>query len=110
MRPYGSPIVTTILVLAACCLVVGSASGQDIQQEIDLEFRAQNPTGSQPGDTIPSPLCNGGIVQIFEGEFKTFDTNVPYVVTFPNIGNRTGGSTFFQNIFQVQWTPKALFK
>ena len=30
---------------------------------------------------------------------------MPYVVTFPNIGNRTGGRTFFQNIFQVQWTP-----
>ena len=45
MHPFRRPI-TTIFVLAACCLAVSSASGQDIQQEIDLEFRAQNPTGS----------------------------------------------------------------
>ena len=105
MRPYKSRIVATIFILAACGLTVSAAFGQGIEQDVDLEFRAQNPTGSQPSDTIPFPLCNGGAVQIFEGEFKTFDTNVPYVVTFSTIGNRAAGSTFFQPIFTAQWTP-----
>ena len=105
MRPCSSPIVTTIFVLAACCLTVSVAFGQGIEQDVDLEFRAQNPTGSQPGDTIPSPLCTGGLAQIFEGEFKTFDTDVPYVVTFPALGNRAAGATIFQPTFTAQWTP-----
>ena len=104
MHPFRR-LITTIFVVATCSLAGSSAFGQDVEQEIDLEFRAQNPTGSQPGDTILSPLCPGGVAQIFEGEFKTFDTNVRYLVTFPNIGSRTGGTTVFQNIFQVQWTP-----
>lgn len=105
MRPYKSRLVTTIFVLAASTLTVNAAFGQGIEQDVDLEFRAQNPTGSQPGDTIPFPLCNGGAVQIFEGEFKTYDTNVPYVVTFPSVGVSAGGTTLFQPIITAQWTP-----